>query len=43
MQVGLDSDFYTLDQDTWTATSPGDGIGEEPPVDNHLQSGSHLR
>jgi hypothetical protein len=41
MQASLDSDFYYSDQDTWTATSSGVGTSEEPPVDNHLQSGSH--
>jgi hypothetical protein len=43
MQAGQDSDFYSLDQDTWTTMSSRDGTGEESPVDSHLQSGSHLR
>jgi hypothetical protein len=40
MQDGQDSDFYYLDQDTWTATLFGVGTGEESPIDNNLPSGS---
>jgi hypothetical protein len=40
MQAGQDSDFYTSNQDTWTATSSEVGTGEVPPIDSHLQSGS---
>jgi hypothetical protein len=43
MQAGQDNDFYTSDQETWTATSSSVGTGEYPPVDNHLPSGSHTR
>jgi hypothetical protein len=42
MQAGQESDFYSLDQDTWTTTSSEVGTGEELPIDNHLQSGSRL-
>jgi hypothetical protein len=35
MQTGQDSDFYSLDQDTWTVVSSGVGTSGEPPVDNH--------
>jgi hypothetical protein len=42
MQAGQDSDFYSLDQNTWTTTSLGVGTGEEPPVDSHLQPCSRL-
>jgi hypothetical protein len=43
MQVSQDSDFYSVDQDTWNATSSRVGTGEEPPVHNCLQSSSHPR
>jgi hypothetical protein len=43
MQAGQDSDFYSLDQDTWTVTSSEVGTGEEPPVDSRLPSGSPTR
>jgi hypothetical protein len=32
MQAGLDSDFYSSDQETWIARSSRVGTGEEPPV-----------
>jgi hypothetical protein len=40
MQAGQDSDYYSSDQDTWTATSSGVGTSEELPVDSRLQSDS---
>jgi hypothetical protein len=43
MHAGQDSDFYSLDQDTWTAMLSIVGIGEEPLVDSHLPSGPHTR
>jgi hypothetical protein len=36
MQASQDSNFYSLDKDTWTTTSFGVGISEEPLVDNRL-------
>jgi hypothetical protein len=42
MQATQDSDFYSSYQDTWTAPSFRVGTSEEPPVDNRLQSSSHL-
>jgi hypothetical protein len=42
MQAGQDNDFYSLDQDTRTATSFEVGTSEELPVDSRLQSDSRL-
>jgi hypothetical protein len=43
MQAGQDSDFYSSDQVTWTATSSRVGTSEEMLVDSHLPSGSYTR
>jgi hypothetical protein len=40
MQPGQGNDFYSSDQDTWTAMSSGVGTGKEPPLDSLLPSGS---
>jgi hypothetical protein len=36
MQASQDSDFYSSDQDTWTAMSSRVGTREESPVDNRF-------
>jgi hypothetical protein len=43
MQDGQDSDFYSSDQDTWTATSSRVGTSDKTPVDSLLQSDFHPR
>jgi hypothetical protein len=40
MVEGQDSDLYTSDTDTWTATSSVQSLGKEPPVSSHSPSGS---
>jgi hypothetical protein len=39
VQAGKDSDFYYLDQDTWTVALSGVGTGKEPLVDSCPLSG----
>jgi hypothetical protein len=41
MQASQDNDIYSSDQDTWAATSPGVGTGEELLLDSLLPSGSY--
>jgi hypothetical protein len=40
MHAGQDNEFYSSDQETWTAMSTGVGTGEKPLVDKYLPSGS---
>jgi hypothetical protein len=40
MVDGQDSDLFTSDMDTWSATSSIQGSGKEPAVDSHSPSGS---
>jgi hypothetical protein len=41
MVAGEASDLYTSDTCTWSATSLGPGVKDEPVVDSHSPSGSH--